>query len=107
MARKCIASGEMPRVTKQLTKPCSDCPMRRDALNGWLGGATPEEYRNLAHSDTPVECHVHGGSRCAGMAIYRKNVAKWQPPEHALPRDTEAVFATPTEFLEHHSRGPF
>lgn len=103
MCRKLIASGQMPPATKQLTKPCSDCPLRRDSLPGWLGGYTPEEYRALCHSDHIVDCHVHAGSRCAGLAIYRTNVAKWQPPEHKLPPDTEAVFSTPMEFLDHHT----
>lgn len=79
--------------------------MRRDALPGWLGGATPEEYRSLAHSDEPVECHVHAGSRCAGMAIYRTNVCKRQPEADKLPADHETVFSTPMEFVAHHSRG--
>lgn len=55
---KFIALGEAPPATKNLTKPCSDCPMRRDALPGWLGGATPEEYRALAHSDHAVDCRL-------------------------------------------------
>lgn len=106
MTRKLITTGTMPPATKMLTKPCSDCPMRRDALKGWLGGASPDEYVRLCHSDAVVECHVHAGSRCAGLAVYRRNVAKRQPAEHALPRDTEAVFATPMEFLAHHTGAP-
>jgi hypothetical protein len=102
MTRKLIASGEMPAATKRLTKPCSDCPMRRDSLNGWLGGSTPDEYVRLSHSDCNVDCHVHGGSPCAGMAIYRTNVCKSQPPEHKLPADHTNVFSTPMQFLEHH-----
>lgn len=105
MTKKLIASGEAPRANHALSKPCTDCPMRRDALNGWLGGATPEQYRNLAHSDQSVECHVHG-HRCAGMAIYRTNVCKWQPADDKLPADHAAVFSTPAEFLEHHHRMP-
>lgn len=104
--RKLISREEGQPAKKLLQAPCSDCPMRRDALPGWLGGATPEEYRRLAHSDEQVECHVHHGSRCAGMAIYRTNVCKWQPSEDALPADTEKVFSTPMEFLAHHERTP-
>lgn len=102
---KLIATGEAKRAAKPLTKPCTDCPMARASLNGWLGGATPEEYRRLAHSDARVECHVHG-HRCAGMAIYRTNVCKGQPAEDKLPADHEAVFSTPMQFLDHHNSLP-
>jgi hypothetical protein len=104
--RKLITRGEAPRTHRPLTKACSDCPLRRDALNGWLGGSTPEEYARLCHSNQIVECHVHAGSRCAGLAIYRTNVCKRQPPEHALPADLETVFANRMEFLAHHNAFP-
>lgn len=104
--KKLIARGEASPATKQLTKACSDCPMRRDSLPGWLGGATPEQYGHLAHSDEQVQCHVHAGSRCAGMSIYRTNVCKWQPPADKLPADTDHIFGTRQEFLEHHNRSP-
>jgi hypothetical protein len=100
---KLIAKGEAAPTTKQLTKACSDCPLRRDSLNGWLGGNTPEQYARLCHSDEVVECHVHAGSRCAGLAIYRRNTAKWQPPEHQLPHDRESIFSNIMEFMAHHS----
>jgi hypothetical protein len=104
--RKLIARGEGQPVEKLLTRACSDCPLRRDSLKGWLGGATPDEYARLCHSDEVVECHVHAGSRCAGLAIYRKNVAKRQPVEHELPADRGSVFSNRAEFLAHHS-APF
>lgn len=100
---KLIAKGEAAPATKHLTKACSDCPLRRDSLNGWLGGNTPEQYARLCHSDEVVECHVHAGSRCAGLAIYRRNTAKWQPEEHRLPHDRETIFANIAEFMAHHS----
>ena len=101
--KKLIARGEAAPATKQLSKSCSDCPLRRDALRGWLGGNTPEEYARLCHSDMVVECHVHAGSRCAGLAIYRKNTAKWQPEDHALPADRDTIFSNVMEFIAHHS----
>lgn len=100
---KLITYGEGEPATKPLTKTCSDCPLRRDSLRGWLGGLSPEEYRRLLHSDIRVECHVHNGSRCAGVAIYRTNVCKSQPPEDKLPADTATVFAWPQEFIDHHT----
>lgn len=81
--------------------------MRRDALNGWLGGSSPEQYAALAHSDEIVQCHVHGNVQCAGMAIYRRNVFKLvMPPGLVLPADRELVFANRMEFVEHHSQMP-
>jgi hypothetical protein len=102
--RKLISSGEAPPATKQLTKACSDCPLRRDSLAGWLGGNTPEQYARLCHSDEVVECHVHAGSRCAGLAIYRRNTCKSQPEEHKLPADRVAIFSNVIEFMAHHER---
>jgi hypothetical protein len=78
--------------------------MRRDSIPGWLGGSTPEEYIGLCHSDEVVECHVHAGSRCAGLAIYRRNSCKSQPKEHELPKDVETIFNWRPEFLDHHNR---
>ena len=101
--KKLIVWGEASPTTTQLTKACSDCPMRRDALNGWLGGDTPEQYARLCHSDEVVECHVHAGSRCAGLAIYRRNTAKGQPEEHMLPADRDTIFSNVMEFLAHHN----
>jgi hypothetical protein len=103
---KLISSAEGGKSNKQHTQPCSDCPMRRDALPGWLGGSTPDEYVRLAHSDHPVNCHVITNQQCAGMAIYRANVVKrCDPPNLVLPKDTVKVFGFPTEFLEHHRKG--
>lgn len=106
MRRILIARGEAAPAGRQLTKACSDCPLRRDALNGWLGGSTPEQYARLCHSEAVVECHVHAGSRCAGLAIYRKNVAQRQLAEHELPADRECIFGSRAEFLAHHNSPP-
>lgn len=102
--KKLIAIGEAEPASKQLTGACSDCPLRRDAIRGWLGGSTPEEYVRLCHSDEVVECHVHAGSRCAGLAIYRRNTCKRQPAEHTLPSDHVTIFSNQIEFLKHHTR---
>lgn len=102
MGRKLIASGEESPVSGNLKSPCSDCPMRRDSLPSWLGGSTPEEYAHLAHSDIAVECHVHEGSRCVGMGIYRRNVCQWEPER--LEANHELCFSNRMEFLEHHKK---
>lgn len=102
MKRKLISSAESEPLARQHQKPCSDCPMARDSVPGWLGGSTPEEYQRLAHSDFIVPCHVHPNQQCAGMAIYRANVCKRvDPPGLVLPKNKELVFGL-GEFLPHH-----
>lgn len=102
--RKLIVAVGVGKVQHQ--RPCSDCPWQRDALPGWLGSGTPAEWVDTAHGECRVECHVILGMQCAGMAIYRANVVK-KPRDPAiltLPKDKQRVFATPTEFLDHHER---
>lgn len=107
MAKKLISVEEAVVGKTQHTQACSDCPMRRDALNGWLGGATPEQYGHLAHSDAVVPCHAIHKTQCAGMAIYRRNVCKSvMPPNMKLEADRVAVFASRQEFLDHHMASP-
>ncbi|WP_266032422.1 hypothetical protein [Brucella intermedia] len=105
--RQLISSDEAVEGKVQHKKPCSDCPWARTALNGWLGGATPEEWLRTAHSDTYVDCHTIKNQQCAGLAIYRRNVCKRvEPPLLTLEADKETCFATPTEFKEHHEKFP-
>jgi hypothetical protein len=97
--------------------PCEDCPWRRVAARGWLGPVDAETWLEVAHSDAPVACHkrsAYVGGRvdwddpasrqCRGLASFRANVCKSprDPEIVAWPPDTERVFATNAEFLEHH-----
>jgi hypothetical protein len=88
----------------QHTEPCSDCPWARTALRGWLGGQSVKEWIHIAHSDGIVECHTQLGAQCAGIAIYRKNVAKTprDPSALRLPGNLLRVFGAPDEFRHHH-----
>lgn len=107
MARKLISSDESVTSDCQHKKACSDCPWSRQSLNGWLGGATAEEWIKAAHSDQVVNCHVISNQQCAGLAIYRRNVAKLpMPPNLILDKDKESVFSNPIEFKAHHERTP-
>jgi hypothetical protein len=89
---------------KQLTKPCSDCPFRRESLRGWLGGETPQAFRACAHSDAPILCHVDQEWHCAGAAIYRANVVQRDAP-FLLPPNKDIVFDHPDQFVAHHTTG--
>lgn len=107
--RKLISSDEAKPALRQHKKPCSDCPLRRDAVPGWLGGTgTPEEWAQCLHSDNPMLCHVHAGAQCAGAAIYRANVCK-SPRDKSvllLPQDREKVFVSPMQFVDYHKKAP-
>lgn len=105
--RQLISSEEAVRTKCQHKTPCSDCPWARTAINGWLGGLSVDEWLQRAHSDETVECHALIGAQCAGLAIYRANVAKSarNPQVLKLPRDTDKVFGY-GEFRTHHE-APF
>jgi hypothetical protein len=108
MGKKLISSREAMPAKAQHTKPCSDCPWRRDALAGWLGNASPDEWLADAHSEAVIECHVFTGAQCAGAAVYRANVCKTPRDKTLLrlARDPETVFATPDEFRKCHNELP-
>lgn len=100
------SSREAVPAKGQHTMPCIDCPWERSAIPGWLGGGSVEEWLECAHSDELVDCHALTGAQCAGIAIYRANVAK--VPRTAavlrLPANPKTVFAIPDEFRSHHER---
>ena len=110
----------MQRKIKQHTKPCNDCPFRRQSLPGWLGDNGLEDFIILAVSDIKMPCHLTPGngaapncelhpeaSQCAGRAIFLSNMCK-SPRDSSvlkLPADRETVFSRPQEFVEHHGLG--
>lgn len=106
--KRLVTIDEAVPATRQHTRPCSDCPWARASLNGWLGGATIEEWLADAHRDVVIDCHTLDGAQCAGSAIYRRNVCKKLIDKSilVLPTDKVAVFATPMEFAEHHRQLP-
>lgn len=41
-----------------LTRPCNECPWRRDHPAGWLGGYRPEDFTQQIQFDgPPLPCH--------------------------------------------------
>lgn len=93
----------------QHTKPCKECPWRRVAPRGWLGDMTVETFMEHAHSESVMDCHLGNGThQCAGAAIYRANVSKRTRHPNmilTLAADPEKVFASPKEFIDHHTIG--
>lgn len=101
---KLLAFGQRGPAKVQITQPCTDCPLRRTSLPGWLGGSTPAQYLRLLHSDALVPCHCHGNVHCAGVAIYRANTAKRvEFPGLKLAADRDIVFDHPEDFSAHHT----
>lgn len=119
-------SEAMPQL--KFTHPCNDCPFRRAAARGWLGSETnPRVFVNGATADyvapdAELPCHLTidyadprwrdtqypDAALCAGALIFCKNWGKMpRDPARstnvrAVGRDTEDVFASPEEFIEHH-----
>jgi len=96
--------------------PCNECPFRRKAAPGWLGGGTVESWHaNLVFGDTAFICHTgeRKGKRyfCAGSMIHYRNQLKTpRDPEFAAmvlkySKDVEHVFQWPHEFKQHHEAG--
>ncbi len=106
--KKCVSSAEAEPATRQHTKPCSDCPWARTALNGWLGGYTVEDWLAAARSDMMIDCHTVSTAQCAGAAIFRGNIGKLPRDRRVfrLPANRVLVFSSPAEFTEHHSKPP-
>ena len=100
-----LTSGdEAVACERQIEAPCHDCPFARASLPGWLGSMSVDEWIRDVHGEAQINCHAFLGPQCAGAAIYRRNVAK-KPHSAALlllPADRKLVFASPTEFREHH-----
>lgn len=105
-------------------KPCSDCPFRPDALQGWLGDGTPESFIACIQREEPLPCHqsidytdpkwkekwVAGeiGKTCAGGLIMTANMCKL-PRDPEFPRmqaDRTAVFPHHRAFLDYHNAAP-
>lgn len=103
--KKLLTSEDARPGKKQHTSPCTDCPWSRQSLPGWTGGASPTEWLSAVSTDGRIDCHVHTGRQCAGAAVYRRNTCKMPRDQTilVLPADREAVFASPAEFLDHHT----
>lgn len=103
-------------------KPCDQCPFRRKAINGFLGDSTPEEFIGTTMADYPMPCHLsidysspvwkeswevgEEGRLCAGALIFYANISKMSrdPARPRLKPDRDNVFASPSEFLAHHTK---
>lgn len=110
-------------------KPCVECPLRKDANPGALGGWTPTMYLTGLHGPADIACHMSSGfadgsgdhkrqKSCAGVAAYRASVGWLEHGAggaHPLSTAVSAAkamtdneegkalsFADPNEFILHH-----
>jgi hypothetical protein len=93
-------------------------------MAGWLGAAAPENFVIDISMERPLPCHKsidydrpgwegrwergEEGRMCTGSLIFSANICKIPRDKH-IPRrspDKIEVFATPTEFIDHHRSSP-
>ena len=82
--------------------PCSNCPFKKDTLQGWLG---EDRATEIAKSDRFV-CHKRNDLQCAGhMVVIPDNLfigmAKLFRFEINI-LNQDKLFSTPEEFIENH-----
>lgn len=101
--------------------PCRECPFRRDATPGYLGGYTPEMYMDIVRSPASIACHLSNGFQtreietqhhCYGAAAFRANIGHVCQmdgiPTHAhestmrVGSDNVTFLGTDAEFIAHH-----
>lgn len=110
---------------------CKECPFRRDAAAGYLGGWSPEMYIDAVLSPVSLACHCSPGFHekppvietqlhCTGLAAFRANIgyicsiphpvaglipADAHKSTQAIGHDEDQYFSTIMEFVEHHRAG--
>jgi hypothetical protein len=99
---------------------CSECPWRKSAPAGWLGGHSPEFYADAVQANEVPACHLrdHGPdsdetAMCAGALSVMSNAASsaWKTPggdeARKLVGKREDTFRHPAEFYAHHAGRPW
>lgn len=51
------------------SKPCRECPYRKNSAPGYFGGHSPSEYRGFISQDTIVACHLRSKFDDDGLLI--------------------------------------
>lgn len=102
---------------KQHKRPCNDCAFRRGSVPGKLGGSPTSTYVGQSVGPFWVPCHLHTNyddpnwksdlskPQCAGMAVFRANLAvRPVPGLLQAEQDFETVFSSHEEFVAHHDQ---
>ena len=87
------------------TKPCKDCPFRKDSLKGWLGAA---RARKIAQADSFV-CHKNTDLQCSGHMLLmgdRNSFMRFAMIlGHRLNlKGRDLVFDGVSSFINHHGK---
>jgi hypothetical protein len=102
--------------------PCAECPWRKEAPAGWLGGHPPEYYADAVRDGEVPACHLRDfgpeddrTAFCAGALACMKNGAvlpaeRWPGQKGARAarqkvRNVEGAFMTYAHFYAHHTGG--
>ena len=100
------------------TKPCRECPFRRESMPGYLGEDTPDGFMATTLADHEMPCHLtvdyeeddweeslDEASYCAGALNFFRNMCKISRDRNRPQGEKDpTVFSNPMEFLAHHKR---
>lgn len=86
-----------------ITRPCSDCPFRKDSLKGWLG---EERMKGILKQGCFV-CHKKKDMQCAGHMLIKGQENDFVQLAGRLKIELELsgrelVFDSQSECIEHH-----
>jgi hypothetical protein len=100
--------------------PCAECPWRKAAPAGWLGGFSAEEYADPVQENEVPACHLrdHGPESdntafCVGSLSTMANacISAWKSPggEEAkkIVGRRDDTFGHPALFYQHHTGRPY
>lgn len=108
----------MPKFVEPVSTVCNDCPFRRKAMAGWLGGSSPEGFIDCMQRDEPLPCHQtidyndehwlakwmlqrNTGKMCAGALTFMANKLQHHPFTK-MEKDHENIFSNTIEFVRYH-----
>jgi hypothetical protein len=101
-----------------LSKPCNQCPFKKDSLKGYLGDSTPLEFLNQSEAELIMPCHLHvdyekenwkeyieTAPQCKGRSDFFRNRCKSPKNSKIVKGDRNSeVFDWPQDFYNHHSK---
>lgn len=84
-------------------KPCSNCPFRKDSLQGWLGEKKMTEILN----DDSFVCHKNNKLQCAGFMLIKEKESIFFRMAKALKHNLilsgkELIFENKKDCINHH-----
>lgn len=106
-------------MKNNLTKPCAECPFRKDSIKGWLGGETAQSTFDMVRHEADFACHmtrhkkVEEMSRCRGFLLFSKKISKIPKFNKELAKALEEIpfkeaiketnILSLPEFIKHHT----